>query len=310
MKFRTKPRGGGGGIGLTKSIVYIASLFISTTTLLPSTYAALSETEVLQKLYQDLNGDNWDVDTANDDDGYWTGDDICSDYSNYVGVTCNADGRVTKIALSDSSLVGSISPHVYTLAYLTELDFSKNRITSAGWDRIDEVVSGDDLLADIEVIDLTNNFINSVEGITSLKDSLTGLHLTYNNLKGPIPLELFEMDQLEILAISENELTGKIDERIGRLTNLLEFYCYGNKITGTIPKAVGNLTKMQIITVSFIVIGLCTSCARYCPSCCHWCTYKSLIPNHIIMYLHIILLSPLHSYSLPRIKCLVPSPKR
>lgn len=74
--------------------------------------------------------------------------------------------------------------------------------------------------------------------------------MTYNNLKGSMPKELFKMELLEILAISENEIGGKIDTELGKLTNLRELYCYGNKVTGEIPSEIGKLTKMQIMTVS------------------------------------------------------------
>ena len=208
--------------------------------------AALSEKEVLHHIYGNLNGDNWD--TAWD----ISGEDPC-DESNYPGVKCNDNGHVIEIDLSDNNMAGSISPHVYTLPHLKNLDFSKNRITNAGWDRIDEVVTGDTLVSDVEVIDLTNNLINSVEGVGALKDSLTGLHMTYNNLKGTMPDELFQLEKLEILAISENALTGEIDARLGGLTDLLELYCYGNKITGSIPTEIGQLTKMQILTVSWLL---------------------------------------------------------
>ena len=259
MKVRRKPakRHGvvagsslGSGIGrLINSIVpfsCLSSLFITTTiitTQLPTLSSALTEKEILQHLYGNLNGKNWDTQWNTDDD------DICS----YAGVTCNSEDHVTEIDLADNNLAGSISPYVYTLPFLKKMDMSKNRITNAGWDRIDTVLTTDELIANIEVIDVTNNLINSVEGVTKLKDSLVGLHMTYNNLKGTMPSELFDLEKLEVLAISENELTGTVDTNLGRLTNLLEFYCYGNKLTGEIPWEIGYLTKVKIFTVSSLI---------------------------------------------------------
>ena len=227
-------------LNLSMSLV---TFTITNVLLLLTPAAALSEKEVLDHLYSSLNGDNWDRpwDTSSSD--------ICND-SKYNGVTCTSEGNVSELTLADNNMAGAISPYLYTMPYLKRIDFSKNQITGAGWDEIDDVFAADDLLANIEVIDLTNNLINTVDGVSKLKDTLAGLHMTYNNLKGDMPPELFELTQLEILAISENELSGKIDTRLGDLTNLLEFYCYGNKITGTIPSEIGKLTKMQIITVS------------------------------------------------------------
>lgn len=240
-------RGGGGGGGFVSlSWMHLASLVLifgtTTTNHLPSFAAAITEREILHHLYSNANGanwvDSWDINST----------DICSP-ADYFGVTCNNDGHVTEIHLPDNNLAGSISPYIYTLPHLKRLDFSKNRITSAGWDRIDIVLEEDDMLADVEVIELTDNLINSVEDVSKLSSSLIGLHMSYNNLRGTIPSELFKMKRLEILALSENELTGEIDTRIGGLTNLIELYCYGNKLTGEIPSEIGSLTKMKIITV-------------------------------------------------------------
>jgi len=235
------------GISTTlSSIATLSSLLLlqlPASTLVVSA-ATQTQQKVLEHVYVDLNGDNWDTATAWDLDS----DDVCSEDSSYTGVKCNDNGHITEIRLSDMNLVGVVSPHLYTLPYLTSVDFSKNRITNGGWDRIDDVLEGDDLIANVETIDLTNNLINTIEGIDKLADSLTGLHITYNNLKGPMPSELFSLKQLEILALSENALTGEIDTRIGGLSNLLEFYCYGNKMTGVIPTEIGELTKVQILT--------------------------------------------------------------
>ena len=252
-------RSGSTSTSHASTMTCLASLFITTSLLLfPTATNALSEKEVLHHLHSNLNGDNWDTP--------WeiTDEDPCSTTS-YPGVTCNSDGQITEISLPDNNMAGSISPHIYTLEYLKQLDFSKNRIYNAGWDRIDEVTESDTKLANLEVMDLTNNLINSVEGVDKFADSLTGLHMTYNNLKGTMPKELFELDQLEILAISENELSGKINPDLGKLTNLLEFYCYGNKITGAIPSQIGLLTKMQILTVSsyiYLISAWYTHCIK------------------------------------------------
>jgi hypothetical protein len=244
-----------GGDGIT-SLACIIILCLSSSMLTMSTLpvvSALTEVEVLYHVYANLNGNNWD--------SKWNvaGTDVC-DESSYPGVKCNSAGKITEIHLKDNNLAGSISPFLYTLPHLKHVDVSKNRITNAGWDRLTpEIVGSSAIGSTIEVIELTSNLISSVEGVSKLKDSLTGLHMTYNNLKGKMPSELFQLHLLEILAISENALTGTIDKHIGNLTNLLELYCYGNKLTGTIPSEIGRLTKLQTLTVSiycFITLRL------------------------------------------------------
>ena len=136
--------------------------------------------------------------------------------------------------------MGSISPHLYGLEGLKKVDFKGNGIVNAGWDRIQDLLNAESSsnggaskgVAPLQVMDLTSNKIHSLQGISALKDTLKGLHLTYNNLKSWQD-ELFELKGLEVLAVSENGIVGGVDERVGGLTGLKEFYCYGNELTGT-----------------------------------------------------------------------------
>lgn len=259
MKFRLKPAGkrrGACGIaprrlapsssstattGPSSSSLLPPSLLALLVLLLPaSPTSALTELQILKRFANELSDElPWLI----------TGTDPCDD-TDYPGITCNSNGHVTDIDLSDYDMAGKVSQWIYALPHLKTLNLAKNRITDGGWSSIiDEILTDEDtILSEIEVIDLTRNMIGNVDGVDALKESLTELHLTYNNLRGTMPEELFLLDKLEKLAISENDIDGKVDTRIGRLTNLREFYCYGNKITGEIPTEIGELTKMQIIT--------------------------------------------------------------
>lgn len=190
--------------------------------LAPTATIALTEKEILTHLYHNLNGDSWTQP--------W---DLTAAPCTYTGVVC-ANNRVVEISLSDNNLQGSISPHLYALEKLERVDFSKNGIYNAGWDRITELDSSSSgVVSPLKVIDLTSNRIHSLEGVENLKETLTGLHMTYNNLKSWQD-ELFELKGLSVLAVSENEIGGKVDKRLGGLVGLKELYCYGNLLTGTI----------------------------------------------------------------------------
>ena len=194
--------------------------------LAPTAKSALTEKEILTHLYHNLNGDSWTQP--------W---DLTAAPCTYAGVVC-ANNRVVEISLSDNNLQGSISPHLYALEKLERVDFSKNGIYNAGWDRITDLgssSSGGTVVSPLKVMDLTSNRIHSLEGVENLKETLTGLHMTYNNLKSWQD-ELFELKGLSVLAVSENEIGGKVDKRLGGLVGLKELYCYGNVLTGTIRK--------------------------------------------------------------------------
>ena len=208
---------------------------------------------VLARLYDDLDGPNWDdpwdVDLTDVRSNPAPCDGGRTDPA-YRGVVC-AGGEVVEVNLPDSGLAGTVPGTLWTdLPGLRRVDFSRNRIADPGWDAAAE---GD--VAAVEEVDLTNNLVRTVDGVEKLRDTLAGLHLTYNHLRGTLPDALFRLTQLEVLALSENSLTGTVDPRLGRLTRLQELYCYGNQLTGTLPPELGRLTRLQILTVSAAAAG-------------------------------------------------------
>jgi hypothetical protein len=92
--------------------------------LLTATASALTEPQILEHLYHNLNFDSWSTpwDLSNTDPCTY----------GYGGVVCSTDNRVIEINLSDNNLVGSITPHLYSLTKLQKVDFSKNGIINAG----------------------------------------------------------------------------------------------------------------------------------------------------------------------------------
>jgi len=76
---------------------------------------------------------------------------------------------------------------------------------------------------------------------------VTDLSLT-NNLKGTIPKEIMELNQLETLYLSRNELRGTMPPEIGNLKRLSYLGLQHNKLTGTIPKeSFANLSLLKYL---------------------------------------------------------------
>ncbi|MCY3773566.1 MAG: hypothetical protein OXG98_16290 [Gemmatimonadetes bacterium] len=73
---------------------------------------------------------------------------------------------------------------------------------------------------------------------------VTELRLTQNNLEGPIPAELGNLDELEALDFWINKLNGAIPGELGKLSNLNTLWLATNDLSGTIPEELGSLTKM------------------------------------------------------------------
>ena len=68
-------------------------------------------------------------------------------------------------------------------------------------------------------------------------DSLKVLNLFYDRLTGPIPEALGNLKNLQVLNLSTVRLTGPIPETLGQLKNLQELRLYNNGLTGCIPSA-------------------------------------------------------------------------
>lgn len=66
------------------------------------------------------------------------------------------------------------------------------------------------------------------------------LDLSYNNIGGSIPDELYSMRDLQRLYLYHNRLTGTISTYIGQLLSLKYLHLSHNVLTGTIPSQLGS----------------------------------------------------------------------
>ena len=74
---------------------------------------------------------------------------------------------------------------------------------------------------------------------------VTGLFLSENELRGPLPNALGDLSRLEVLVLRESELTGPIPTSLGRLANLRVLRLDGSELTGRIPDGLGNLANLR-----------------------------------------------------------------
>ena len=70
-----------------------------------------------------------------------------------------------------------------------------------------------------------------------------------NALTGPIPDELGRLKNLSLLHLGNNELTGRIPDALGNLTNLKELDLGGNELTGPIPSSLGRLSNLRLLSL-------------------------------------------------------------
>ena len=179
------------------------------------------ERAALIALYNSTNGDSWDnkVGWKNpplDIDGFA---EPGTEYQWY-GITCDGSKTtVTKIALPDNNLYGTIPPELGDLSNLQYLYLGSNQLTGS---------------IPPELGSLLN---------------LESLYLHSNQLEGSIPPELGNLSNLTILSLGSNQLEGSIPPELGNLSNLTILSLSSNQLEGSIPPELGNLSNLNFLSL-------------------------------------------------------------
>ena len=168
----------------------------------------LSDRDALVALYHATDGPNWTNNTN------WLSDKPIGDW---YGVSTDADGRVTWLALELNRLNGVIPPEIGDLGNLVDLSLYANQLRG------------------------------HIPPEIGLLSNLTFLNLGHNSLTGPIPAEIGLLSAIRELQIYETKLSGSIPSEIGQLSTLVELLLYGNELTGAIPPELGNLRVLETL---------------------------------------------------------------
>ncbi|KAK4794652.1 hypothetical protein SAY86_012646 [Trapa natans] len=158
-------------------------------------------------------------------------------------VTCNcsySDGsvcHVTNIQLKALNLTGAIPEEFGKLAFLQELDFTRNYLNGTIPTNLSQIP--------LVTLSLLGNRISGTipKEIGDIA-TLQALVLEDNLLSGPLNSNLGNLNQLRRLLLSANNFTGAIPESFGNLKNLTDFRIDGSSLSGKIPKFIGNWTKL------------------------------------------------------------------
>lgn len=111
--------------------------------------------------------------------------------------------------------------------------------TEGNWSGI--TVSGDSVIGIcMQLNDLKGTLPAELGNLSNLED----LNLGFNYLEGEIPASLGNLSKLERLILVENRLTGSIPAQLGNLVNLTSLNLGYNDLTGPIPTEIGNLVNL------------------------------------------------------------------
>ncbi|KAJ9694958.1 hypothetical protein PVL29_010444 [Vitis rotundifolia] len=167
-------------------------------------------------------------------------------FCNWAGVTCgHRHQRVNTLNLNSLHLVGSLSPSIGNLTFLTGLNLELNNFHG-------QIPQELGRLSRLRALNLTNNsFSGEIPANLSRCSNLVYFRLGFNNLIGRIPSWLGSYPKVVRMQLHYNNLTGPIPDSLGNLTSIKSVSFAVNHLEGSIPQALG-----QLQTLEFMGLGM------------------------------------------------------
>lgn len=97
---------------------------------------------------------------------------------------------------------------------------------------------------------LGSNKIASIPEELFLLQNVTNLWLSNNKISSPLPSGLGMMKKLVVLDLEHNFFTGTIPSEIYSLVNLQSLYLYDNILTGKLGSGLAQMSSLKILDLS------------------------------------------------------------
>ncbi|KAJ0981873.1 hypothetical protein J5N97_010128 [Dioscorea zingiberensis] len=152
--------------------------------------------------------------------------------------------RLHQLDLVSNLLVGPLPEFVPDFTSLLELDLSQNNFSGP-------IPPSFGRFPVLQILNLYSNFLSgTVPGFLGGLTELTELRLALNPFdRGPLPLEIGNLTNLEFLWLAYANLAGRIPASIGNLARLKHLDLSNNFIEGPIPESIGGLRSVELIVL-------------------------------------------------------------
>lgn len=197
--------------------------------------SAATDRKALMLLFEATEGVRWRKST------HWGTDE---DVSEWYGISCDEQGRVTDIDLGENNLSGRLPVCIGKLDKLLSLYLDYNYIRGALPPTLSQCTGLRDLC-------LNNNLLmDAIPSALSLLRDLEILNLESNQFVGEIPESFGALSRLVCLDLRWNAISGSVPSSMGKCRQLQELWLQGNQLSGELPPALGNLPNLEWLGLS------------------------------------------------------------
>ena len=169
------------------------------------------------------------------------------DECDWLGITCDSQGRIVELDLSQDSsfsLMGNVPKELALLSHLQTLNLSKQGLKG----RLPEALFP--ALKSLTSLNLSQNQFAYMDERMSAWNNLRTLILSGNNLQGSLPLQsMSQWSKLERLDLSNNlQLTGNLWQLVEHWPELSSLDISSTALSGSIPELVpeeGPLLRLE-----------------------------------------------------------------
>ncbi|KAG9453965.1 hypothetical protein H6P81_006869 [Aristolochia fimbriata] len=189
-------------------------------------------------------------------------------FCEWKGINCTRERRVSGLDLRSQSLVGTLSPSLSNLTFLTVITLRNNSLFGrippelGKLSRLQRLILQENRFdgeippnlsncSALQVLDLTGNELQgSIPDQIGYLPNLFSLQLSLTNLSGRIPPSFGNLSSLQELYMGRTNLEGNIPSELGRLPTLFVLQISQNRLTGTIPSSIYNLSTLELLSVT------------------------------------------------------------
>ncbi|KAK2387416.1 receptor protein EIX2 [Trifolium repens] len=146
---------------------------------------------------------------------------------------------------------GNIPQQIFNLNHLFHLDLANNKLSGSIPNSVYNLTQMvGDSISEYSPLGSIELFTKGQEYYLKSIENRKTIDLSANNLSGEVPLELFQLVQVQTLNLSHNNFIGTIPKTIGDMKNIESLDFSNNRLCGEIPQSMALLNFLDYLNLS------------------------------------------------------------